>query len=118
MGAKLDWQKEMSYMGELQKFYFACEKDFTVFTTRIEVLPKNKKSVFFSEQIQVKITYDNSNCKVDILWEDAGFDDYRDMQLYGYYSPSFVPMKYYPRNKYLEINSSDSNKIVRVYVKE
>lgn len=50
------------------------------------------------------------------MWEDDGsnIQGYRELGLYGYYDCTWVPMEY--NDGILEINSPDSDKIVKVYV--
>jgi hypothetical protein len=53
---------------------------------------------------------------VNIIWEDAGYNhkEYRGMGLFGYYDCFYVKMDY--KDEVLHIDSSDTNKIIKVYL--
>ena len=76
------------------------------------VLPKNVEVVkngelIINEQIPVAVSNHNIYMRVDIMWEDAGYSNYRDLGLYGYYSTSYVQMSYH--NDELRIKPTDNN---------
>ena len=76
------------------------------------VLPKNVEVVkngvlIINKQIPVAVSNHNIYMRVDIMWEDAGYPDYRDLGLYGYYSTSYVQMSYH--NDELRIKPTDNN---------
>ena len=76
------------------------------------VLPKNVEVVkngvlIINEQISVAVYDYNIYMRVDIMWEDAGYSNYRGLGLYGYYSTSYVPMSYHDGE--LRIKPTDIN---------
>ena len=76
------------------------------------VLPKNVEVVKNGElivngEIPVQVLDNIRYMNVNIMWEDAGYPDYRDLGLYGYYSTSYVQMSYH--NDELKIKLTDNN---------
>ncbi|HFU4494118.1 TPA: hypothetical protein ACGPA7_002115 [Streptococcus suis] len=76
------------------------------------VLPKNVEVVKNGElivngEIPVQVLDYIRYTNVNIMWEDAGYPDYRDLGLYGYYSTSYVQMSYH--NDELIIKPTDNN---------
>lgn len=76
------------------------------------VLPKNVEVVkngkfIVNGEIPVAVSDHNIYMRVDIMWEDAGYSNYRDLGLYGYYSTSYVKMSYH--NDELIIKPTDNN---------
>lgn len=65
----------------------------TLVEPRSVVVIKNGELII-NEQIPVAVAEYNIYMRVDIMWEDAGYSNYRDLGLYGYYSTSYVPMSY------------------------
>ena len=78
----------------------------TLVEPRSVVVIKNGELII-NEQIPVAVAEHNIYMRVDIMWEDAGYSNYRDLGLYGYYSTSYVPMSY--RDGELRIKPTDSN---------
>ncbi|EOU1670457.1 hypothetical protein OQL13_000534 [Clostridium perfringens] len=116
MGEKLDRDQELQSVEALQKYYFDNNHQNGPFNTKVEVLSKKGRKLAFNANVSIVIAFDSSSQKISIMWEDDGFDDFRDIQLFGTYNCHYTKMKYIKTKKILEINSSDSNKIVRVYV--
>lgn len=52
----------------------------------------------------------NNYMLVDIMWEDAGYSNYKELGLYGRYSTYYVRMSY--RNRVLKIYSDDGIEII------
>ena len=78
-------------------------------------LPKNVSVIKNGKLIINKIinvaTFDcNIYMRVDIMWEDAGYSNYKDLGLYGSYGSSYYRMTYVDR--ILKINSDDNIEIV------
>ena len=76
------------------------------------VLPKNVEVVkngklIVNGEIPVQVLDYTRYTNVNIMWEDAGYPDYRDLGLYGYYSTSYVQMSYH--NDELRIKPTDNN---------
>lgn len=63
--------------------------------------------LIINKQIPVAVSNHNIYMRVDIMWEDAGYSNYRDLGLYGYYSTSYVQMSYH--NGELRIKPTDNN---------
>lgn len=78
----------------------------TLVEARSVVVIKNGKLII-NEQIPVSVSIQNIYMRVDIMWEDAGYPNYRDLGLYGYYSTSYVRMSYLEGE--LRIKPTDSN---------
>ena len=74
--------------------------------TRSVVVIKNGELII-NEQIPVSVSDRSIYMRVDIMWEDAGYSNYRELGLYGYYSTSYVPMSY--RDGELRIKPTDIN---------
>ena len=78
-------------------------------------LPKNVSVIkngelIVNDKIDVLALNFNSYMSVDIMWEDSGYEDYKDLGLYGLYSSSYCLMTYVDR--ILKINSDDNIEIV------
>lgn len=78
-------------------------------------LPKNVSVIkngklIVNEIINVAAFDCNIYMRVDILWEDAGYSNYKDLGLYGLYGSSYYRMTYVDR--ILKINSDDNIEIV------
>jgi hypothetical protein len=76
-----------------------------VLQKNVEVVKNGKLIVNGKIPVQVLdyIRYTN----VYIMWEEAGYPDYRNLGLYGYYSTSYVQMSYH--NGELRIKPTDNN---------
>ncbi len=70
------------------------------------VVVKNGELII-NEQIPVSVSDHNIYMRVDIMWEDAGYSNYRELGLYGYYSTSYVQMSYHDYE--LRIKPTDNN---------
>lgn len=116
MGTLLEREQQIQSIDALQKYYFDNNHQNGPFNTKVEVCFKRGKKHIFNANVPIVISYDSISQKIDILWEDDGLDDFRDMQLFGTYNCHYTKMKYLKTKGILEINSSDSNKIVRVYL--
>lgn len=82
------------------------------------VLPKNVEVVkngklIVNGEIPVQVLDYTRYTNVNIMWEDAGYPDYRDLGLYGYYSTSYVQMSYH--NDELIIKPTDNN--IKIVIK-
>lgn len=78
-------------------------------------LPKNVSVIKNGELIiNTRIDVGTFDCniymRVDILWEDAGYSNYRELGLYGSYGSSYYRMTYI--DGFLKINSDDNIEIV------
>lgn len=78
-------------------------------------LPKNVSVIkngklIVNDKIDVLALKFNSYMRVDILWEDSGYEDYKDLGLYGSYSSSYCRMTYI--DGILTIKSDDNVEIV------
>lgn len=76
------------------------------------VLPKNvvvvkNGELIVNEKIPVGASDHNIYMRVDIMWEDAGYSNYRDLGLYGYYSTSYERISYHDGE--LRIKPTDNN---------
>lgn len=119
MGKKYDFQKEMDNANALYEFYHACAKESIVFITRIEVRERGQDiPEFICPNAKIRNVYDNSSMKIDIMWDEFGYKNYRDIGLFGYYAPKWCEMKYYQNIKAIDVYSQDSNKIVRIFAIE
>lgn len=58
-------------------------------------------------KIPVQVSNYDLYMNVNIMWEDAGYPNYRDLGLYGYYSTSYVRISYHDGE--LRIKPTDSN---------
>ena len=117
MTAELDSDDEMKNSRGLQELYYSCNKDHGPLTLSVDVLFKIGKKEAFNCEVPIVIAYDNMLQLIAILWEEAGYlrEELKLMQLYGIYYCQYVKMTYIKTKKLLEINSCDSNKIVRVH---
>lgn len=70
------------------------------------VVVKNGELIVNGE-IPVQVLDYNRYMNVNIIWEDAGYPNYRDLGLYGYYSTSYVQMSYHDDE--LRIKPTDNN---------
>lgn len=89
MGNKLPISEERASLSALIDYRI---DNGTLVEPRSVVVIKNGELII-NEQIPVAVAGDNY-MRVDIMWEDAGYSNYRDLGLYGYYSTSYVPMSY------------------------
>lgn len=116
MGNKLEFNDKIKSIGALQEFYFLCGENTGQIKVNVEVLFKKNKKIAFKCELPIIIAFDTTKTSISIIWEDAGYDreEFRSMGLYGSYSCQYVKMKYLKTKRILEINSSDSNKIIRI----
>lgn len=70
------------------------------------VVVKNGELIVNGE-IPVQVLDYNRYTNVYIMWEEAGYPNYRNLGLYGYYSTSYVQMSYH--NDELRIKPTDNN---------
>lgn len=78
-------------------------------------LPKNVSVIkngklIVNDKIDILALKFNSYMRVDILWEDSGYEDYKDLGLYGLYGSSYYRMTYI--DGILKIKSDDNVEIV------
>lgn len=116
MANKLNPDDQVKSISALQDFYFSCDKKNGPMAVNIEVLFKSNRKLAFQCEIPIIIAFDNTKTAISIMWEDAGYEreEFNYIGLYGSYSCQYVGMKYLKTKRILEINSSDSDKIVRV----
>lgn len=78
-------------------------------------LPKNVSVIkngklIVDDKIDVLALKFNSYMRVDIFWENSGYEDYKDLGLYGLYGSSYYRMTYI--DGILKIKSDDNVEIV------
>lgn len=116
MGKKLNRDEFIESSGALHDYFIDNETDNGPYTAKVEVINKLSNSVVLRVEPTITVAYDNMTMRINIMWEDAGYsrEEFRNMGLYGYYDCVWVPMEY--SDGVLEINSPDSDKLVRVYL--
>lgn len=72
---------------------------------------KNGKLIV-NDKIDVLALKFNSYMSVDIFWENSGYEDYKDLGLYGLYSSSYYRMTYVDRILKIKSDSDDNVEIV------
>lgn len=115
MGQKLSRDEYMSSMEALKKFYFSCDRINGPHNLLISVINSKTKDIELELNVKITIVYDNMGQKINILWEDSGIKNFRDLGLFGVYWALYNTMEFDDDENVLSIYSSDSNKIVKVY---
>lgn len=112
---KLGFEKQLESLGGIKKLYFSWEKDASVSYRNVEVIDKETDKIIFNMEIQVNIEAGTEVYKINILWEDSGINDFRSFKLFGTYWSSYNVMSYDEVDECLTIESTDSDKLVKVY---
>ncbi|KEI16991.1 hypothetical protein Z959_07895 [Clostridium novyi B str. ATCC 27606] len=117
MSNLLNQDDKLESIAALQEFCFACKNNHGAITVNIDILFRKGRKLAFTCSAPIVI---GSNSAIYIMWEEAGYtqEQFREIDLYGVYYSEYVKMKYLKTKKILEINSSDSNKIIRIYAKD
>lgn len=114
MGKKLSTNDYMNSLSALQQFYIGIGRTNAPIIKTVVVKEKNSNDVVLKGNIKITTVYDNTQTRVNIIWEDSGYTNFRDLGLFGYYDCNWVPMKY--SNEVLSIDSKDSNKIIDILI--
>lgn len=116
MGKKLGRDEFIQSSGALHEYFIDNETEHGPYKAKVEVLSKNNNKLVLRVEPTITVAYDNMTMRINIVWEDAGYsrEEFRELGLYGYYDCTWVPMEY--DDGILEINSPDSDKVVKVYV--
>ena len=80
-------------------------------------LPKNVSVIkngklIVNDKIDVLALKFNSYMRVDIFWENSGYEDYKDLGLYGLYGSSYYRMTYIDGILTIKSDSDDNIEIV------
>lgn len=80
-------------------------------------LPKNVSVIkngklIVNDKIDVLALKFNSYMSVDIFWENSGYEDYKDLGLYGSYGSSYYRMTYIDGILTIKSDSDDNVEIV------
>lgn len=103
----------MNYYIEADKFRKACGGGKE--TTRlVTVISKANKDSIINDYISVSCLKNPEYLNINIQWEDSGYNNYKDLGLYGYYSSKFCKMKYNAENKFIDIYSGDLQIIINI----
>lgn len=102
-------------LNALQDFHRVHDFDYNYINVEIKVLNKYNDEELFDINVDVRVTFDNINQHIDIMWEDSGIKNYKNNGLFGRYNPNFNEMVLDENNNTLEIHSTDSDKLVVIY---
>jgi hypothetical protein len=69
-------------------------KDNGILTLGKTVAVVRNGELIINDQIEVAASNRGIYTRVDILWEDAGIEDYNDLGLYGSYGSNYYRMSY------------------------
>lgn len=116
MGRKLNRNEFMKSSVALHDYFMDNGADNAPYKAKVVVLDKRSNNLVLRIEPTITVAYDTMTMRINIFWEDAGYsgEEFRNMGLYGYYDCVWVPMEY--SDNILEINSPDSDKLVRVYL--
>lgn len=106
MGNKLSFGEGLESMSAVLAY---LEDNGTLTLPKNVSVIKNGKLIV-NDEIDVLALKFNSYMRVDIFWEKSGYEDYKDLGLYGLYGSSYCRMTYVDR--ILKINSDDNIEIV------
>lgn len=106
MGNKLSFGEGLESMSAVLAY---LEDNGTLTLPKNVSVIKNGKLIV-NDEIDVLALKFNSYMSVDIFWENSGYEDYKDLGLYGLYSSSYYRMTYVDR--ILKIKSDDNVEIV------
>lgn len=115
MGKKLSFEDELESLGAIKSLHFSWDRDTSTSLRYVEVLDKETDAVILKIKVPINITPGTEFYKINIVWENAGVNDFNLLKLFGVYWSSYNKMNYDNINECLEIYSSDSDKIVKVY---
>lgn len=115
MGKKLNFDKQLESLEAIKELYFSWDEDTSVNSRNVEVINKETDEVIIDIQVPINISPGTEFYKINIVWEDAGIGNFNKLKLFGTYWSSYNEMTYDEINEFLLINSSDSDKLVRVY---
>lgn len=110
MGEKLGGQTLEDSLYSLQEFHRIHDFESKEFDVSISVTRNG--NTLFTKQVPVHVVYDNISQFMDIMWEDAGIDNFRGIKLFGRYNPNFNKFVINEDRETLEIYSTDSDKVV------
>lgn len=74
---------------------------------KIKVLNKN-----ILEYVPISTNPDYSDQTINIMWEDIGMENYRELGLYGQYSTYYQEMIYDDKDNTLTIIDDENNEII------
>lgn len=115
MGKKLSFEEQLESLDGIKTLYFSWNRDTSTNLRNVEVVDEVTGNVIFNIQVPINISPGTESYKINIVWENAGVKDFKSLQLFGTYWSSYNKMSYDEINEYLEIESSDSDKLVRIY---
>lgn len=116
MGKKLGIEKYCESVQALNQYFNDNNKENGPYTAKVRVYNKINGRLTLNVQPSIVTVVDNISTRISIMWEDDGseLEGFRELGLDGYYDCAWVPMRY--ENGVLEIDSPDSDKIVKVYL--
>lgn len=115
MGKNLNFEEELDSLDAIKTLYFKCNKDTSTHLRNVEVIDKQSNNIIFIGQVPISIAPETNTYKIYILWEQAGISNFNSLQLFGVYWSSYNKMSYDEISECLVINSSNSDKLVKVY---
>ncbi|RDY29777.1 hypothetical protein CHL78_000985 [Romboutsia weinsteinii] len=115
MGKKLSFEEQLESLHAIKSLYFSWDRDTSTSLRYVEVVDEETDAVILSIQVPINISPGTETYKINIVWENAGVKNFSSLKLFGIYWSSYNKMNYDDINECLEIYSSDSDKIVKVY---
>lgn len=113
MGKKLRGEILQNSLESLQKFHRVHHCNSKEYDVSISVIKDG--DALFTKEVPIRVVYDNISQFMDIMWEDAGIDNFRDIKLFGRYNPNFNKFIINEDRETLKIYSTDSDKVVVIF---
>jgi len=107
MGNKLSSDKSLRSMGEVMHYI----RDNETSALRNNVYAIKNGELLIMDEFEVLAFHNEAYATIHIMWEKSGFENYRDLGLYGVYSSSYYQISYH--DGVLKINSGDIEITVR-----
>lgn len=99
-------------LDSLKSFHRFHDFECSAFDVGIKAISKKDKKVIFDKHVPVRVVFNKDKQDITIIWQEAGIKNYRSKQLFERYNPNFNEMILDEENYTLEINSTESDKIL------
>ena len=99
-------------LDSLKSFHRIHDFECSEFDVGIKVISKLNNKIILDKHVPVRVVFDKDRQYINIIWQDAGVKNYRSKQLFERYNPNFNEMILDENSDSLEINSTDSDKIL------
>ncbi|MBO3443427.1 hypothetical protein [Clostridium sp. CCUG 7971] len=110
--AKLEGKTLSNSLNSLKSFHRFHDFECSEFDVGIKAISKSDKKVIFDKHVPVRVVFNKDRQSITIVWQEAGIKNYRSKQLFERYDPNFNEMIIDEDNFSLEINSTESDKIL------